>query len=173
MCTMPSIAAHIRLATVDDLPAVHDIYNHYVLCSTCTYQTEVEPLSVRQAWFAARGPEHPVTVAELDGEIVGWGALSRFHPRSAYGRTVENAVYVRKDRHRRGVGRALLADLIDRGTVLGHHTIIALVDAEQGGSLALHERLEFERAGRLREAGFKFGRWLDVVYLQRMLGAER
>ena len=104
----------IRPATEADLPAIHDLYNHYVLHSACTYQTEVEPLAVRQAWFAGRGPEHPVTVAELDGEVVGWGALSRFHPRSAYARTVENAVYVRHDRHRRGVGSALLADLIDR-----------------------------------------------------------
>ena len=159
----------IRLATEADLAAVHDIYNHYVLHSVCTYQDEVEPLSVRQAWFAARGPEHPVTVAELDGEIVGWGALSRFHARSAYRRTVENAVYVRHDRHRRGVGVALMVDLIDRAKALGHHTIVALVDAEQAGSVALHERLGFERAGRLRQAGFKFGRWLDVVYLQRMV----
>ena len=166
---MEATAPHIRLATDADLSAVHDIYNHYVICSTCTYQTEVEPLSVRQAWFAARGPEHPVTVAELDGAVVGWGALSRFHPRAAYGRTVENAVYVRPDRHRRGVGGALLADLISRGAALGHHTVVALVDAEQDGSLALHERHGFEPAGRLRQAGFKFGKWLDVVYLQRML----
>ncbi len=160
----------IRLATPEDLPAIHDLYNHYVLASTCTYQTEVEPLSARQAWFAGRGPAHPVTVAEVDGEVVGWAALSRFHPRSAYARTVENAVYVRHDRHRRGVGGALLADLIGRATVLGHHTIVALVDAEQLGSLALHEQHGFAPAGRLREAGFKFGRWLDVVYLQRLLG---
>jgi L-amino acid N-acyltransferase YncA len=166
---MESVPPHIRLATVDDLPAIHDIYNHYVLHSTCTYQDEVEPLSARQAWFAARGPEHPVTVAELGGEVVGWGALSRFHARSAYRRTVENAVYVRHGVHRRGVGRALMVDLIERARSLGHHTVIALVDAEQRGSLALHERLGFARAGHLREAGFKFDRWLDVVYLQRML----
>ena len=159
----------IRHATAADLAAIHDIYNHYVLGSTCTYQTEVEPLSVREAWFAGRGAEHPVTVAELGGAVVGWGALSRFHARSAYARTVENAVYVRHDVHRRGVGRAVLADLIGRAAALGHHTVIALVDAEQAGSLALHERLGFRPAGRLHQAGFKFDRWLDVVYLQRML----
>ena len=159
----------IRLATEADLPAIHDLYNHFVVHSTCTYQTETEPLETRQAWFAGRGPEHPVTVAELGGEVVGWGALSRFHPRSSYRRTVENAVYVRHDRHRRGVGQALLFDLIARGQSLGHHTIVALVDAEQAGSLALHERLGFARAGHLRQAGFKFDRWLDVIYLQRML----
>ncbi len=159
----------IRLATDADLAAIHDIYNYYVLNSSCTYQDEAEPLSLRQAWFAARGPEHPVTVATLDGEVVGWGALSRFHARSAYRRTVENAVYVRHDRHRRGVGAALMVDLIDRAQALGHHTIVALIDSEQPGSLALHERLGFEPAGRLRQAGFKFDRWLDVVYLQRMV----
>jgi phosphinothricin acetyltransferase len=166
---MPSTQPTIRLATAADLPAIHDIYNHYVLHSTCTYQDEVEPLSMRQAWFAARGPEHPVTVAELDGEIVGWGALSRFHARSAYRRSVENAVYVRHDRHRLGIGKTLLVDLIDRAKALGHHTIIALIDSEQAGSLTIHERYGFVHAGRLRQAGFKFDRWLDVVYLQRML----
>lgn len=160
---------HIRLATAADLPAIHAIYNHYVLNSVCTYQDEVEPLSAREAWFAARGPEHPVTVAERDRAVVGWGALSRFHARSAYRRTVENAVYVRHDQHRLGVGQALLADLIDRAGALGHHTIVALVDAEQSGSLAIHERFGFQHAGRLRQAGFKFGRWLDVIYLQKML----
>ena len=166
---MANAVPHLRLATEADLSAIHDIYSHYVLCSTCTYQTEVEPLAMRQAWFAARGPEHPVTVAELDGAVVGWGALSRFHPRAGYGRTVENTVYVRHDHHRRGVGGTLLADLIDRAAALGHHTIVAVVDAEQGGSLALHERHGFEPAGRLRQAGFKFDRWLDAVYLQRMV----
>ena len=163
------MAPHIRLATECDLPAIHDIYNYYVVHSACTYQTEIEPLAVRQTWFAGRGPEHPVTVAELDGQVVGWGALSRFHPRSAYRRTVENAVYVRHDSHRRGVGRALLVDLIDRAAALDHHTIVALVDAEQAGSLALHEQLGFGHAGRIQQAGFKFDRWLDVVYLQRMV----
>ncbi len=159
----------IRPATVRDLDAVNAIYNHYVLNSTTTYQTEPETAEDRRAWFAAHGPAHPVTVAESGGEVLGWGSLSPFHPRAAYHRTVENSVYVRHDALRQGIGRALLVDLIERASELGHHTIIAGIDTEQAGSIAIHARFGFVEVARLREVGFKFGRWLDVVYLQRML----
>ncbi len=161
--------ATIRLATSVDLPAINAIYNHYVLTSTCTYQTEPTTDAERGMWFGKRGGQHPVTVAEMDGEIVGWASLSRFRERSAYDRTVENAVYVRHDLHRRGIGAVLLADSIERARAAGHHTIIAVIDAEQSGSIALHERQGFEHVGLLREAGYKFERWLDVVYMQIML----
>lgn len=159
----------IRPATVSDLGAINAIYNHFVLHSTCTYQEEPSSSEERAAWFAAHGPKHPVTVAERDGEIVGWGSLSKFHPRSAYGRTVENSIYVRHDLHRQGIGVALLSDLVERAKAAGHHTILALIDTEQQGSIVLHEKLGFVEVGRLRQVGFKFGRWLDVVYLQRMV----
>lgn len=159
----------IRLATSDDACAINAIYNHYVLMSTCTYQTEPSTDEQRRAWLASHGPEHPITVAELDGVIVGWASLSRFRERAAYDATVENAVYVRHDLHRRGIGKALLADLIERAKSLGHHTIIAVIDGEQTGSIALHRRAGFVDAGVLRQAGWKFGRWLDVVFLQLML----
>ncbi len=159
----------IRLATTRDLDAVNDIYNHYVLHSTTTYQTETETIEDRHGWFADRSPAHPATVAELDGEVLGWGSISPFHPRAAYHRTVENSVYVRSDALRRRIGRVLLVDLIERATDLGHHTIIAGIDTEQTGSIALHAKFGFVEVARLREVGFKFGRWLDVVYMQLML----
>ena len=160
----------IRPATSADLPAINGIYNHYVPVSTCTYQTEPSTPAEREAWFAAHGPQHPVTVAVVGNEIVGWGSLSRFHPRAAYGHTVENSVYVRHDVQRKGVGSALLSDLIARARAAGHHTIVALIDAQQAGSIALHTRFGFAQAAHLKEVGFKFGRWLDVVYLQLLLG---
>lgn len=159
----------IRPATARDLDAVNAVYNHYVVHSTTTYQTEPETREARQAWFDSHGAKHPVTVAEVDGEILGWGSLSPFHPRAAYHRTVEDSIYVRHDARRRGIGRALLTDLIDRAIKLGHHTIIAGIDSEQAGSIALHARFGFVEVARLREVGFKFDRWLDVVYMQRML----
>jgi phosphinothricin acetyltransferase len=159
----------IRLATPSDLDAINRIYNHYVLCSTCTYQTEPETAEDRAAWFGAHGPAHPITVAEQSGLVLGWGSLSRYHPRAAYSRTVEDSIYVDANHQRRGVGRALLADLVERSAALGHHAIIAGIDAEQSGSVALHAALGFVTVGHLREVGFKFGRWLDVLYMQRVL----
>jgi phosphinothricin acetyltransferase len=159
----------IRLATLADLDRINEIYNHYVLHSTCTYQTEPEPIEGRRKWFETHGELHPVTVAEENGRVVGWGSLSRFHARAAYGRTVENSVYVDPALHRRGIGRLLLLDLIERAQCLGHHTIVALIDAEQLPSIAIHEKLGFETAGRLKEVGYKFDRWLHVVYMQKLL----
>ena len=159
----------IRLAIHADLPAINEIYNHYVLHSTCTYEEEPSTASEREVWFAAHSSAHPITVAEQDGQIVGWASLSSFHPRSAYRRTVENSVYVRHDRQRRGIGSALLIDSIDRAKALGHHTIIAGIDLDQPASVALHRKLGFEQVAHLRQVGFKFGRWLDVVYLQKLL----
>jgi L-amino acid N-acyltransferase YncA len=159
----------IRLATESDCLAINEIYNYYVIHSTCTYQTEPEPIESRQVWFKKHGQNHPVTVAQVEGIVVGWGSLSRFHPREAYARTVETAVYVHHLWQRRGIGNSIVMDLIDRATQLEHHTIIALVSAEQNTSLALHEKLGFRRVGQLKEAGFKMQQWLDVIYLQKML----
>lgn len=160
----------LRLATQDDLPAINDIYNYFVVHSTCTYQTDPEPMESRARWFANHGGVHPVTVAELGDEVVGWGSLSRFHTREAYRRTVEDSVYIHHAHHRRGIGRAILTDLIDRARAHGHHTIIGGIDTGQAGSLALHAALGFREAAHLREVGNKFDRWLDVVYMQLILG---
>lgn len=160
----------LRPAIAGDLPAINAIYNHYVLHSTATYQTEASAEAERAIWFAAHGARHPVIVAELDGRVVGWGSLSPFHARAAFAHTVEDSVYIHRDFHRRGVGRALLAELIARARALGHHTIIAAISADQEPSLALHQGFGFTESGRLREVGHKFGRWLDVVYLQLALG---
>jgi L-amino acid N-acyltransferase len=160
----------IRLATSDDLPAINDIYNYYIPRSTCTYQLEPEPLQGRQAWFAAHPPEkYPVTVAELDGRIIGWGSLSKFRDRAAYDPTVEASVYIHHDFHRQGIGRALLIDLIDRARRIGYRSLIGGASADQTASVALQESLGFQHIGRFKEVGYKFGRWLDVVFLQLML----
>ncbi len=158
----------IRAATSADLAAINDIYNHYVLHSTSTYQEEPETIEARRAWFAAHDNPHPITVATDNSELLGWGSLSPFHKRSAYRRTVENSVYVHPAHHRRGIGRLLLSDLIERAKSVGHHTIIAGIDAEQTGSIALHEIAGFKRVAHLKDVGYKFGRWLDVIYMQRM-----
>jgi phosphinothricin acetyltransferase len=159
----------IRTATREDLEPIRAIYNHYVQSSTCTFQTEPDAPEARLAWFLAHGPEHPITVMDDEGEIVAWGSLSRYNPREGYRATAESSIYVRFDRHRRGLGKALLVDLLDRARALGHHTLIAGIASDQEPSLALHRALGFVDVGHLREVGHKFGRWLDVLYLQKML----
>jgi L-amino acid N-acyltransferase YncA len=159
----------IRVAREDDLPAINDIYNYYVLNSTCTYQEEPEEIESRREWFARHGAKHPVTVAEVDGRVAGWGALSAFHARSAYRFTVENSVYVHHEFHRRGIGGAILKDLIERARTIGHHAIIAGIDADQPASVALHTKFGFQKVGDLKQVGFKFGRWLGVIYMELLL----
>jgi phosphinothricin acetyltransferase len=160
----------IRLAEDADLAAIDDIYNHYVRTSTCTAQYEPTTPDERRTWFVEHAPElHPVTVAERDGRVVGWGAISRYHGRAGYRYTVENSVYVAPDEQRRGVGRALLDDLIVRARGAGHRTIIAAIAGDQAGSIALHARAGFVEVGRMRDVVVKLGQWLDVVYMQLML----
>src|SRR5262245_58458787 len=161
---------HIRLATAADLPAINEIYNYYVHRSTCTYQLEPETLEGRRAWFDAHPPDkYPVTVAEHDGEVIGWGSLSKFRERAAYSPSVEASVYIHHNHHRRGLGRTLLEDLIARARALGFHTLLGGASADQTASLALQERLGFQRVAHFKEVGFKFGQRLDVIFMQLML----
>jgi phosphinothricin acetyltransferase len=163
----------LRLATESDLAAINDIYNYYIPRSTCTYQLESETMEDRRAWFRDHPADrYPVIVAEVPerpGEVAGWGSLSKFRPRAAYAPTVEASVYIRHDMHRRGLGRAILIDLIERARAIGFHSVIGGASADQAASVALQESLGFVRVAHLPEVGFKFGRWLDVVYLQLML----
>jgi phosphinothricin acetyltransferase len=159
----------IRTAGPRDLAAIDDIYNHYVRTSTCTYQYEPTTPAERATWFREHDERHPVTVAVLDGVVVGWGALSWFRTREGYRFTVEDTIYVHHDHHRCGIGRELLLDLLERARALGHRTVVAGTSAEQEGSLALHLAVGFVEVARLRQVGFKFDQWLDVVFLQRML----
>jgi L-amino acid N-acyltransferase YncA len=159
----------LRAATVADLPVINAIYNHYVIHSTCTFQITPETEAARRSWFERHEAGHPVLVATAAEEVVGWGSLSRFYTREAFRNTVENSVYVRHDWLRRGVGARLLDALLERGAALGHHAVVAAIESGQLGSLALHASRGFVEAGRLREVGRKFDRWLDLVYMERML----
>lgn len=159
----------IRDALAADLPAINAIFNHYVGTSTCTYQLDPESDEGRRRWFEAHGPDHPVLVHEDGGVVDAWASLGPFHHRQAYAHTVEDSVYVRHDRHGRGIGSRLLAALVERARARGHHAVMALISADQEASLRLHRALGFEEVGRLREVGRKFDRWLDVAYLELVL----
>jgi phosphinothricin acetyltransferase len=159
----------IRVAEARDLDAINAIYNHCVERSTCTFQVEPVSAAERASWFAEHGEAHPVTVAEREGEVVGWGALSPHKGRCAYRHTVEPSVYVHQDLLGQGIGRALLGDLIARARAVGHHTMVGGVCSENAASLALCREFGFLEVGHLREVGRKFERWLDVVLVQLQL----
>ncbi len=129
-----------------------------------------EELARRRADVLGRGL--PYLVAEIDGEVVGYAYASPYRARSAYRFSIENSVYVDHRRHRRGIGRALLAALIERCERGARRQMIAVIgDSANVSSIALHEQLGFRMVGTLRSVGFKFGRWVDTVLMQRELGA--
>ena len=159
----------VRRARLDDAEALRAIYNLEVTTSTVTFDLVPRSEAQQRAWLAERGGAHAVVVAEGAGEVLGFGSLSPYRDRPAYTTTVEDSVYVRRDVQGTGVGRALLAGLLEVATASGFHTVIARVVGGHEASLALHRNHGFELVGTEREVGRKFGRWLDVVVLQRLL----
>jgi phosphinothricin acetyltransferase len=162
---------HVRVATRADLPAIHDIYNDAVLTTTASYDYEPRPFQYRVTWFEGHERERlPVFVAADDaGQVLGWSSLSRYHDRKGYQFTVENSVYVAAAHRGRGIGKLLMPPLITSASALGLRAIIAAIDGENQASIRLHERFEFVPVGHFKEVGFKFGRWLDVIYMQRLI----
>ncbi len=159
----------LRLATVEDAPALQRIYNHEVENSTATFDLVPRTLEEQEKWMADREGALGIVVAEIDGEVVGYASLSPFRPKAAYRTTVENSVYVREGARGAGVGVALLDELIEVASASGFHTIIAHIVGGHEASIGLHHACGFRVVGTEREVGRKFGQWLDVVVMQRML----
>jgi L-amino acid N-acyltransferase YncA len=160
----------LRAATMEDLGAINDIFNHYVQTSPFVYCLEPIAMAERQQWFASHGPRHPIWVATDGALVIGWGSLSTFNARGGYRHTVEDSVYVHPEHGRRGAGRALLTRLMSDAQALGHHAVLGIIDAENAVSVALHKQFGFEVVALLSQVGHKFGRWRDVVYMQRVFG---
>lgn len=161
----------VRDAGEPDLPGILAIYNDVIARSTAVYREEPATLEDRRDWLRARAAQgYPVLVAADETGVIGFASFGDFRPWPGYRFTVEHSVHVRHDARGRGVGTALMLPLIDRAAGLGKHVMIAGIDAENGASLRFHERLGFARVAHFREVGFKFGRWLDLVFLQRLLG---
>lgn len=159
----------LRLATLDDAEAIRQIYNVEVLTSVATFDLVPRTLEDQRAWLAARSGAHAVLVADVDGEVVGFGSLSRWRDRPAYATTVEDSVYVHRDHHGEGVGKALLAELVATAIRHGFHACMARIVGGHEASIALHRACGFEIVGTEREVGRKLNRWLDVVLMERML----
>jgi len=159
----------VRLASVEDAEAIRRIYNVEVTLSTVTFDIEPRTLRSQRAWVSRHQGAHPAVVAVEGGEICGFGSLSPFRDRPAYATTVEDSVYVDAASRGRGVGRSLLKELLRLATGQGFHTVIARTTGDNEPSIALHESCGFTLLGVEREVGRKFGRWLDVAILQKML----
>lgn len=162
--------AVIRPATDADLDEILEIHNHAIR-ETLAIWTEIEAdRAEREAWFAAHvAAGHPVLVAEIDGRVAGYGAYGSFRPKPGYRYTVENSVYVHDSFQRRGVGRLLMVELIRIARENGIHVMMAGIEAGNTASIALHEQLGFEPPMILREAGTKFGKWLDLALMRLQL----
>jgi phosphinothricin acetyltransferase len=159
------------LATLADAAAIRAIYNLEVETSTATFDLVSRSLPEQEAWLAERSGAFAAIVATEGDEVVGFAALSPYKERAAYRTTVEDSVYVRRDRHGLGVGRRLLGELLEVATASGFHSVMARIEAGGTASRGLHGRLGFELVGIEREVGRKFGRWLDVALMQRLLTA--
>lgn len=163
----------IRDATEADMPAIQAIYAHHVLTGLASFeQTPPSAAELKARWAGALAAGLPYLAAEADGRVVGFAYASGYRPRPAYRHTVENSVYVAPGLEGRGIGGALLDELIRRCESGPWRQMIAVIgDRGNAGSIALHERLGFRMVGRLEAVGFKLGRWVDTVLMQRPLGA--
>ena len=169
---MPAIS--LRLAVPADAAQIAAIYNHEVMHTVATFDLVPRSLQEQQEWLAARSGAFATIVAVEAGaehgtEVVGFGALSPYKERAAYRTSVENSVYVRRDRHGQGVGRLLLQELLSMAELSGFHAVFARINASSEASIALHRRCGYELVGIEREVGRKFSRWHDVALMQRLL----
>ncbi len=162
---MGGALVQIRDAEVADLGAIFEIYNHEVESTVSTFDTEPRDPDADADWLTAREARYPVLVALGDDELLGWGAISRWSSRGAYARTAEVSVYVDGRHRRQGVGRLLLAALIERAPAGGIAVLVARVAGDNPASIALHESLGFSLIGVQRRSGEKLGRVLDVALL--------
>lgn len=160
----------VRPATEADLSAILAIYNDAVRNTTAIWNDTVVDLDNRRAWLAARSAQgYPVLVGAEDGAVVAYGSFGDFRAFDGYRFTVEHSVYVAEGARRRGIASALIVALAERAAALGKHVIVAGIASENEASIALHVRHGFTESGRMAEVGFKFGRWLDLVLMQRKL----
>jgi L-amino acid N-acyltransferase YncA len=160
----------LRSAELRDAEAIRAIYNLEVETSTATFDLVPRSLEDQKRWLVERSGAHAVIVATEGDEVVGFGALSRWRDRPAYSTSVEDSVYVRRDQHGRGIGRALLGELVATAQRHGFHACFARIVGGHEASIGLPRACGFEIVGTEREVGRKFGRWLDVVLMERLLG---
>jgi L-amino acid N-acyltransferase len=163
-------ALQIQDATEEDLAGLLAIYNEVIATSTAIYSYLPVTLQERREWWRTRTAQgYPVLVAREAASVVGFASFGDFRAWPGYRFTVEHSVHVRAAGRGRGTGTLLVQALLSRAAALGKHVMIGGVDALNAASIRFHERLGFEKSGHLREVGYKFERWLDLVFLQRRI----
>jgi L-amino acid N-acyltransferase YncA len=166
------LAPLVRDSTSADIPAIQTIYGHHVIHGVASFEDaapDVEEMTRRRDEVLAAGL--PYLVAELDGAVAGFACATRYRSRPAYRNSLETTVYIAPEALGQGAGRALLGVLVERCAGLGYRQIIGVIgDSDNTASIKLHEAVGFRQAGLLRSVGFKHGRWLDSVFMQRDLG---
>ena len=162
----------IRAATAGDAAAICLIYNQGIEDRIATLETELRTPEERRHWLAARGPRHPVFVADSPGDgpaVVGWGSLNVYNPREAYRYVADFSVYVERGWRGRGVGRRLLAHLIEQARALDYHKMMLSTFPFNQSGIALYERLGFTKVGIFHEMGRLDGRWVDTLIMEKLL----
>lgn len=163
----------IRPATVDDLPGLLAIYNDVIATSTAVFSLEPTTLDERRRWFDSRvAAGYPVIVADVEGAVAGFASFGEFRGAwHGYRYSVEHSVHVAAAHRGHGLGSQLTSALFAPAAAMGKHVMIGGIDAANEVSLRMHERLGFERVAHFREVGHKFGRWLDLVFVQKFVDA--
>ena len=160
----------VRFASEADLPEILEIYNDVILHTTAVYTYKPHTPAMRKAWYDDKVKAgYPVFVAEEDGRVIGLSSYGPFRAWPAYKYTVENSVYVAESSRGKGVARLLMQPMIDAARSQGYHAIIAGIDAANNASIGLHRSFGFEEVAHFREVGYKFGRWLDLTFMELLL----
>lgn len=160
----------LRPAVFQDLEALLEIVNHAIAHTTANYSYEPQTLEAQRLWLQQRqAQQFPVIVAEENGVVIGYGSYGTFREKIGYQYTVEHSVYVREGQQGKGAGGLLLRELIDIATRQNVHVMVGAIDASNALSIAFHQKHGFRECGVIHQAGFKFGRWLDLLFMQLTL----
>lgn len=164
-----SYLVKIRVADINDLEDITEIYNYAILKTNATFDTESKTVGEMRKWFEEHDERNTIIVAELDEEIVGWAALSKYDKKPAYSRTAEISLYVKQEFQGKGIGKQLIKRIIEEGKKAGLHAIVARITKGNKISVHLHKEFGFKKVGVLKDVGFKFGKYLDVYIMEKIL----
>lgn len=164
------MSLNIRPATIEDVPSILEIVNYNIVNTTSIYDYSPKAIEDMEVWFSEKqSAGWPVLVSEENGVVTGYATYGTFRVKEGYKFTVEHSVYVHHGHHGKGTGAALLEHLIDYAKTNGCHVMVGCIDAENKGSIAFHKRFGFTESGLLKEAAFKFDKWLDLQFMQLIL----